>query len=459
MERLSTGLRINHATDDPAGLAMATTMSAKLRSGNQALRNINDGISVTSIAEGAMQETGNLLIRMRELTIQSMTGTLSTNDRNDVQTELTSLQSQIDAIAKGTQFNGLNLLDKSAQYIAVQTGTDPTDTVDIKLKGTRVQDLGSGVTTTFSGGTHATASLTGSTDGKVSISGELLNPVSDGGSTSFANGSARALAESINLLNVRNLAATSLSGSISLGAVYPKTITTSSVNPITGAISSVTTTPPVNIQPGDFVINGHDISFSWDATMGTSLSSAVLDAINNSNSGVTASDNGGIVLQSSNPDSGYNIQVQSGGASSQSLFSAFNLKQRQDQTVIGSINVSSERALEVVGGLNGTDQGWSITPGIYGSLKSLESIDIALNQISEYRGGVGATQNRLESEARNLQNQQENLSAAQSRIMDADVAQETADLTKNSILKQAGIAILAQANQMPNMALSLLRQM
>ncbi len=459
MERLASGLRINRAADDPAGLAMATNMSAKLRSNSQVLRNINDGISVTSIADGAMQETDNILIRMRELTVQSMTGTLSTNDRKDVQLELTALTSQIDAIAKGTKFNGINLLDNSNQNIAVQTGVGSSDTVDITLKGTRVLDLGSGGSSSMSGGTHATGVLTGSTSGSMSIDGVMLNPVSDGASTSFADGSARALADAVNSLGVRNLTATSTSGSISLGSVYAKTVTTTNVDPTTGSISSVTTTPPVNLQPGDLVINGHDITFSWNSGMGRTLSSVVLDAINNSGSGVRATDNGGIQIESTNPNNGYNIQIQSNGAAAQSVFSGFDLKHSQDQTVIGSMTINSERALTIGGGLNGADQGWSITPGTYASLTSLESIDIALNQVSEYRGNVGSTQNRLESEARVVQNQFENLSTAQSRIMDADVAQESASLTKNNILQQASIAILAQANQMPNIALSLLRQL
>jgi flagellin len=459
MERLASGLRINRAADDPAGLAMATSMSAKLRSNSQALRNINDGISVTSIADGAMQETDNLLIRMRELTVQSMTGTTSSNDRKDIQLELTALTSQIDAIAKGTNFNGMKLLDNSNQNIAVQTGINSIDTVDIRLKGTRVQDIGSGDSISMSGGTHATAGLTGSTAGSLIIDGVVVNPAGDGVSSSFSAGSARAMANAIGSLGIKNLTATSTSGSISLGSVFPKTITTTNVDPTTGAISSVTTTPPVTIQSGNFVINGHDIAFNWDTGMGSSLTSVVLDAINNSNSGVRATDNGGILLEATNPASGYNIQVQSNGGAAQSLFTGFNLKQQLDYTAIGSMTINSERALTIEGGLNGTDQGWSITPGIYASLNSLESIDLALTQVSEYRSNVGSTQNRLESEARNLQNQFENLSTAKGRIMDADIAQETADLMKNSILKQAGLAILAQANQMPNLALSLLRQM
>ena len=456
MERLASGLRINRAADDPAGLAMATSMSAKLRSNSQALRNINDGISVTTIADGAMQETDNILIRMRELTIQSMTGTLSANDRKDIKLEMTALSSQIDAIANGTNFNGRNLLGQSTQTIAVQTGINPTDTVDILLKGTRVQDIGSGGSNSFSGSTLATSTLTGSTSGAMSINGVTVNPGSDSGSTSFANGSARALSDAINGLGIKNLTASSTSGSFSLGT--PSAVS-SQWNSITKKWDPIP--QQVTINSGSLVINGQDIGVDWRATDGISLSTAIVNSINSveSSTGVRASDNGGIYLQATNPANGYNIQVQSNGGNGQSVFSGFNLQKANDLTAIGTLTIKSERAYTIEGGLNGADQGWSIDPGTYAYLDSLEGIDLAMTQLSEYRANVGTTQNRLESEARNVQNQYENLSTAQSRIIDTDVAQETADLVKNNILRQAGLAILSQANQMPNLALSLLRQM
>lgn len=446
LERLASGLRINRAADDPAGLAMATAMSAKTRSNSQALRNINDGISLTSIAEGALQETDNLLIRMRELAVQALNGTLSSDDRQDVQDELSALQSQLDTVAKGTSFNGLNLLDKSRQDISIQTGTGSVDTVDVVLRGARALDLGQGGSTSISGGIRVTADLTGSTAGMISINGQMINPTPDGGSTSFGAGSARALADAITSLGIKNLTAAPSSGSISMGVP--------SATRVWNAVTHQWDTNPVN---GSFVINGQGIAFSWNSGMSADLASTIVDAINNSNSGVHASDNGGIFIESSAPGGGYNIQIQSDGTNAQSVFSGFNLKQKNDLTVIGSITINSERAFNIEGGLQAASQGWDITPGTYCTLSSLESIDIALNQVSEYRAILGSTQNRLESEARNVQNQFENLSMAQSRIMDADLAQETAELTKNTILKQAGIAILSQANQLPSIALSLLR--
>jgi flagellin len=459
MERLASGLRINRAADDPAGLAMATSMSAKIRSNSQALRNINDGISVTSIADGAMQETDNLLIRMRELTVQSMNGTLNSDDRKDINLELASLQSQIDTVANSTEFNGISLLGQSRQSIAIQTGTGSSDTVDIVLKGTRALDLGSGGSETIRGGLHATAGLANSIAGVMSINGVMVNTVNDGGSTAFGAGSAASLANAISSLGITNLSATATSGSISLGVPSAKTVVTTVTNPITHVTTSTTTITPVTVQGGNLVINGHDIAFNWNAGMGTSLTTVILDAINNSNCGVSASNNGGILLESTNPGNGYNIQVQSNGTNNQSVFSGFDLKQSQDLTEIGSITMTSERAFTIEGGLNGASQGWSIAPGTFCSLTTLESIDLALNQVSEYRANVGSTQNRLESEARNMQNQYENLNNAQSRIMDADVAQETTEMMKNNLLKQASLAVLAQANQMPSLALSLLRQL
>ena len=138
MERLSTGKRINSAKDDAAGLAIATTMTAQVRGMNQAIRNANDGIGLAQTAEGALAEVGNMLQRVRELAIQSKSGTYGTDDRTNLQAEVTQLQSQIDDVLTDTKFNGVTLFSKTSGTdvtVTIQAGSESGDTIDLKVKG------------------------------------------------------------------------------------------------------------------------------------------------------------------------------------------------------------------------------------------------------------------------------------------------------------------------------------
>lgn len=262
MQRLSSGLRVNSAKDDAAGLAISNRMTSQIRGLNQAVRNANDGISLAQTAEGALQETTNLLQRMRELAVQSSNDTNSSEDRASLQAEVSQLIEELDRIASTTKFNGRGLLNGSTNAAQFQVGADANQTISITIA-------------------------------QVSA-GALGNYVAAAGSGSTAT-------------------------------------------PATGVtIASVT------------------VSTATDA-----------------------------------------------------------------QAAIGSI-------------------------------------DAAIGQIDTIRGDLGAVQNRFESTISNLSNISENLSAARSRILDADIAQETSNMTKYNILQQAGVSILAQANQAPQLALSLL---
>ncbi len=248
MQRLSSGLRINSAKDDAAGLAISDRMTAQIRGLNQAARNANDGISLAQTAEGALQETTNILQRMRELAVQSANDTNTSSDRTSLQAEVSSLIAEIDRIAETTSFNGKVLLDSG------QTGA-----------------LGSAI---------------------------------------------------------------------------------------------------------------------------------------------------------------------------------FHVGANADQTITVEVDDATASAL----GVNATTVATQA-----GANSAISSIDEALKAVDESRGKLGAVQNRFESTIANLNNVSENLSAARSRILDADIAQETSAMTKSNILQQAGVAILAQANQSPQLALSLLQ--
>lgn len=155
MERLSTGKRINSAKDDAAGLAIASTMTSQIRGMSQAIRNANDGISLAQTAEGALGEVTNMLQRIRELAVQSASGTYSTTDRTNLQTEVKELGSQIDSIISGTKFNGVTLFGAADVTIKVQTGAGSTDTVDLTVKGLTVTSATASDISTAAGATTA----------------------------------------------------------------------------------------------------------------------------------------------------------------------------------------------------------------------------------------------------------------------------------------------------------------
>ena len=158
MERLSTGKRINSAKDDAAGLAIATKMTSEIRGLNAAVRNANDGISVTQVAEGALGEVGNILQRMRELAVQASSGTVSDTDRGGIQKEVAQLKSQIGSIASRTSFNGISLLNGSAATVVkVQVGNNSGETVDLSLASTNLTALGLNGMATFADATGAGA--------------------------------------------------------------------------------------------------------------------------------------------------------------------------------------------------------------------------------------------------------------------------------------------------------------
>ncbi|WP_029724328.1 flagellin N-terminal helical domain-containing protein [Sphingomonas sp. UNC305MFCol5.2] len=160
MERLSTGKRINSAKDDAAGLAIASTMTASIRGMNQAIRNANDGISMAQTAEGALEEVTNMLQRIRELSVQSASGTYSSTDRTNLQTEVAALATQITSILTNTEFNGVKLFDGSAGtsgVVTIQAGSTAADTVDLTFSDI---DLDAAVALDISTDTAASAALT-----------------------------------------------------------------------------------------------------------------------------------------------------------------------------------------------------------------------------------------------------------------------------------------------------------
>lgn len=356
MQRLSTGLRINSAKDDAAGLAISERMTTQIRGMNVAIRNANDGISLSQTAEGSLSTVSDNLQRIRELAVQSSNATNSNSDRTAIQAEVGQLLNEIDRVANQTAFNGKALLDGSFSGQVFQVGANAGETI--------------------------------------TVSSMVDANVAALGSVSQASGAAL------------SVAASSLTG-------YGTSI----------AAAGVT-------------INGVDIGAITGASSAAERAGQLVNAINN-------------------------VSAQSGvGASYDSSTGQMTLVSAAVITVAGSTNSAliAGWANAAIGSVTTTTGIGALSVGSFaGAQLAIKQVDSALTAINSARADLGAIQSRFGSTVSNLQSVSENLSASRSRIRDTDFARETAELTRTQILQQAGMAMLAQANQAPQSVLSLLR--
>jgi len=454
-ERLSSGLRINGAKDDAAGLSITTRFTSQIRGLNQAVRNSNDGISLAQTAEGALNETTNILQRIRELSVQAANDTNNDSDRESLQAEVGQLKTELDRIAGTTNFNGNKILNGSFLGAKVQVGANVGETISVSVSDARTTALGrqvrvtsaSGVSTTSSFGTlsFTAAGATSAVTIRSSVAAD------DQLSTSNNANSAIAKARAIN-------DASSFSG---VRAIVGET----TVNGAT--ISAVTLDEATYLTINDQKISGF-------AVQANDADGSLVDAINavSDKTGVVASldQNSKLVLTAAD---GRNVEVSVTGAGTIGGLSAgvtggkltlqsngqFDAKFATDtDAALGGIVTGGTSTGTIVFGVNSDSSVSSIDVSTRdGAVKALDIVDLALENVSSSRASLGALQNRLESTINNLSTTSENLSASRSRILDADFASETATLSRNQIIQQAGVSILAQANQQPQIALSLLR--
>jgi len=446
IQRLSSGLRINSAKDDAAGLAISERMTSQIRGMNQAVRNANDGISLAQVAEGAMQESTNILQRMRELSIQSANSTNNSTDRQSIQAEVTQLKSELDRIASNTQFNGQRILDGSFSSASFQVGANSNQTINFSIGSVKASAIGGIAVST---GTEVTAAA--STDITIAIGGGSATTInSSAGFAGAANGqdstSAYAKAAAINDAGISGISVTaSTTGTQTVGAI--------------GGTAADTYNLTVN---GVAVFTGEDVAVAM-------TNSTVRDAINgvSDQTGVIASLNGGdLTLTAAD---GRNITVAESGTGFTAGTDGITVTGGDfDGALRGTLTINAPDTISIGGTVATIGLGASIAKdslGIdsvdvstaSGAQTAIMRIDAALGTVSSNRAGMGALQNRFDSTISNLQNVSDNLSAARGRIQDADYAAEMASLTKNQILQQAGTAMLAQANSMPQSVLSLLR--
>ena len=584
LQRLSSGLRINSAKDDAAGLAISERFTTQIRGLNQAVRNANDGISLSQTAEGALAETGNSLQRIRELAIQSANSTNSASDRAALNAEAQQLLAEVQRIAQTTQFNGQNILDGSFSSAQFQVGANANQTISFGIQGATTDTLGayqatstavsatafSGANFTINGvdiGVSAETSAAGVSDDSATAKATAINaqsaltgvtataanevvgaaPISRSGISNGAlviNGIAvGAIASSTNAVTQGRNAATAIN------SVSNQTGVTAQADASTGALT-LSTADGRNIQidagSGDAdgataVYNATGLSVNATAPTGNdTFTLAVAGTFDLSAPAGTSTTEGDVVVidgvsyefvdDASNVTVGnVAVELDDGDVADDvatALRAAINAQYTAGNTTVQATGATSNVIVtNSLLGANGAIGDYldetgmtaatslvetALTPGTDGSyaaeglttrgtltlssaanftlggsalgdaglaaanpaLSALNEVDIssveganaaiavldgALSQVTSIRADLGAVQNRFSSTVANLQATSENLSAARSRILDADFAAETALLTRAQILQQAGTAILAQANAIPQNVLSLLR--
>ncbi len=456
LQRLSSGLRINSAKDDAAGLAISDRFTTQIRGLNQATRNSNDGISLAQTGEGALAEITNNLQRIRELAVQSANATNSASDRAALDLEVQQRIAEIDRTATQTSFNGQKIIDGTFGTATFQVGANVGETISVGLS-TSMRANAIGQIAEKQGGAVTANALTGAT-GALTIKVGSGTAVSIGASTATSvpgqtNDSAYAKAQAINAAGVSGLTATasnSVSGAYTTTTLaggdgsYALSVNGTAVYSTTanGAISAATVVTQVNLYTNTTGVSaaydsgtgnitfsttdGRNIVLDEDVTAGTGgTAGGIADAVA-SGAGVTT--RGKVTLSASE-----NITL--GGTQEADIGFVNDEVISKDNTTISAVNVQTVSAAE----------------------NTIKRVDAALASVSSLRSTFGAIQNRFESVISNLQATSENLSASRSRIQDADFAAETASLTRAQILQQSGIAMLSQANSLPNNVLSLLR--
>lgn len=550
-ERLASGRRINSAADDAAGLAISNRQTSQIRGLDQAVRNANDGISLIQTAEGALDETTNILQRMRELAIQSANGIYSDADRATLDAEVQQLKAEIDRIAETTSFNGQNILDGSLGDVALQVGSEANQTIDFSVQGFSAASLGGNagdivgeavtngladltalaatgdlvindvsITTTSTGTTlndklsiinsdldgkgaevstlvtvEATSvgdgqliagtsdltltlvdgnadtqtynitdtstlqeladkinsdtaiEATINSDGKLILSAEGATSltVADGSTNNAASGLADATTNfslvftdtsadgagvkiESGTITAAELAALGLNDQDDNGNLQGATVTTAATG--------------TTLNEGDLIINGVEIGQIDSGASAAATTDEVIEAINklSEQTGVVAYEVGGdddrVALTST---TGGEISIKYGDNAT-------------GTTVVAMTGLLERNAAEGSGSVSGVSIATAAS-----AQKAIDVIDTALEQINDTRSDLGAINNRLDFTVSNLSNVSEKTSAARSRIVDADFAAETAELSRAQVLQQASQAILAQANARPQQVLSLLQ--
>ncbi len=443
MERLSSGLRINSAKDDAAGLQISNRLTSQINGLDVAQRNANDGISIAQTAEGAMQTSTDILQRMRDLSLQSANGSNSTEDRAAMQKELSALQTELTRIADTTSFGGQKLLDGSYGTQKFQVGANANETISVSLSDVSSNKIGnnaiSGASAGYgvSGATTLAAGLTTNVaaDATFAINGKTVGVA--------AGAYATAVAADINAAGTGVKAETTLSTTLTgLAAGDDGTLT-------------VVSDKGATTQSFDLA------SYNGDAkTLAADLGKIGLDVSYDSDTGdisIVGKNIDGIEITGASAGT-YSLGGTVGGATNAAVSVSSQLKlSSPDKFTVTGATVDDILNTAAAGGGSSLNAVSAIDINTAaGAQDALAVIDAAIAGIDSQRSDLGAVQNRMSFTINNLNNISTNVSDARSRIQDVDFAKETAQMTKQQILSQTSSAMLAQANQLPQVALSLL---
>ncbi|MBA7729594.1 FliC/FljB family flagellin [Citrobacter freundii] len=461
IERLSSGLRINSAKDDAAGQAIANRFTSNIKGLTQASRNANDGISIAQTTEGSLSEINNNLQRVRELAVQSSTGTNSQSDLDSIQAEITQRLNEIDRVSGQTQFNGVKVLAKD-NTLTIQVGANDGETIDINLKeinsktlgldSLNVQDAYKTVATavpgdgTYTDGADTLAIATGAIDtASGGTGGAGTVEFKDG--NYYVNVTGSSAGNGLYKATVTGTAVTIDAKETTLTKADTATVTKNQVEnnkPVTGTaatalagagVTGATAANTTLVKMSFEDKNGKAIDGGYALENGGKYYAADYDAKTGKITAKTVdyTDDKGV---------GQKAAVQFGGVNGKTEVATVAGKQYLASSVKGH-DFKSGAALNEVAAAK--------------TESPLAKIDAALSKVADLRSDLGAVQNRFNSTVTNLGNTVNNLSEARSRIEDADYATEVSNMSRANILQQAGTSVLAQANQTTQNVLSLLR--
>ncbi|HED5892783.1 TPA: FliC/FljB family flagellin [Salmonella enterica] len=467
IERLSSGLRINSAKDDAAGQAIANRFTANIKGLTQASRNANDGISIAQTTEGALNEINNNLQRVRELAVQSANSTNSQSDLDSIQAEITQRLNEIDRVSGQTQFNGVKVLAQD-NTLTIQVGANDGETIDIDLKQINSQTLGLD-TLNVQKAYDVQATVENSVKLDTSaLTADAIKGGVTGATTDGALKDGKVYSNGTDYYVEVSFADATDSGKNGFLKVDVNT-TTGAVTVPAAAANTVAAKPA-------------GVSEVTEVQGLNAPSSAVQDQL--TAAGVSAADaaKSEVVKMSYTDKNGKTIDGGFGVKVGDDIYAATKNKD-------GSISINTteytdkdgntKTALNQLGGVDGKTEVVTIDSKTYNASKAaghdfkaqpdlaeaatattenpLQKIDAALAQVDALRSDLGAVQNRFNSAITNLGNTVNNLSEARSRIEDSDYATEVSNMSRAQILQQAGTSVLAQANQVPQNVLSLLR--
>lgn len=466
MARLSSGMRINAAKDDAAGMAIAEKMTSQIKGLGQAVRNATDGKNLVDTTEGAHVEISNMLQRLRELAVQSANDTNTSSDRNNLAAEGMQLISEINRVAKDTTFNGMKILDGSFTGKQLQIGADAGQVMNLDVDSAAATDIGANVVRT------KVSLAAGSTDTGIAASA-TINITGYSGSatvTTTAGQSAKSLADEINSNSASTgVEATALT-QVKLSGFSAASTVTFSVNGT--SIGNVNIADTNDLRGLRDAINTQSGQTGVTATMGESNGEIILSDRQGNDIALTGYDTG--VNDTTLTVTALNADGTAAGATAGTHVTTLTdtTSAITSAHVTGQVSMTSTKGFSV--GASNTTAGASFFEAAAnssdlesvaeinlttadGASRAIKTIDVALQKINQSRSDLGAVSNRLDSTISNLSNITVSVQAARSGVMDADFAKESSDLARGKILSQAATAMLAQANASTQNVLSLLR--